>query len=233
MKNLDIHSYKKLTQSEKQAFQCMEVLDSRICFKSLNEVAEHCMVSTATINRTLKKIGYINLKDYKQQFEVMDNQAPLTDFDSHLIDLLQNFPDTKLKEVVECIKSYHEVYVVGFGMTSSIALEFALNLIKLGIKTVCINDSEQYKIVSNSNFSTEKLFILISYKGENVIMISETQKINNNNKVILFTSTTSNPLSYHCHKVLTTNSLHYDYQFQSRITLNIITSKLIRLLKEG
>lgn len=230
MKKIDIDCYKLLTQSEKHTYQCIQTMEASICTKSLVEIAEYSKVSTATVNRTLKKMGYKNIKDYKQQFEFGSKNVSLSDFDNHLMDLILNFPESKIREIKEQIEDDGELYIVGFGATSSIALEFALNLIQLGYKAEFINDSEHFNLITNSNRIIGKLFILISYKGEDIDMIQETEKIKASNRILLVTSSPSSTLSYHCHNVLSTNSIAYDSKFKSRITLNIITSKIIRAL---
>lgn len=230
MKKIDIECYKLLTQSEKHTYQCIETMEANICTKSLVELAEYCKVSTATVSRTLRKMGYKNIKEYKRQFEYRNKEINLSDFDNHLVDLILNFPNSKIKEIKEQIITSDELYIVAFGPTSSIALEFTLNLIQLGYKAECINDSEHFKQVTNTKRTHDKLFILISYKGEDVDMIQETEKTKSSNRVFLITSCPSSTLSYYCHNVLSTNSVAYDPRFKNRITLNILTSKIIRAL---
>ncbi len=57
--------YFLLSKSEKKVFNSLEKLDYKILNMNLEDLSNYCCVSTATINRTIKKLNFNNLKSFK------------------------------------------------------------------------------------------------------------------------------------------------------------------------
>lgn len=225
--NIGFEEYSSLTFSEKICFGKIESIGLEILQMNLEDLANYSQVSTATINRTLKKMGYKNLKEYKNSLSIDNANDNTSPFEQTLIDLIQS---TNV-DICEDITKSGKVYVVGFGITSSLANDFVCHLRKLGIRCEAITDSDMLNFIQIVDINNP-LIIYVSYSGADLDM--QKVAVNNKHKMkqILITCTTNSILSYSCDKVICTNTSAIDEHLNSRIPLYIVIMKQIRLIKK-
>ncbi len=223
--NINFEEYNTLTLSEKICFGKIESLSFEILHFTLEELAEYCQVSTATINRTLKKIGYKNLKEYKKTLPIDRESNQVSNFENQLIDLIKHHSSDITNDILEASK----VYIVAFGITSSLANDFIIHLRDLKINCEAITDSDMLSYIQSNDDQTT-LIIYISYSGADLDM--QKAAVNNKSKIkqILITCTTNSILSYSCDKVICTNTNKSDNNLKSRIPLYIVVMKQIEIL---
>lgn len=225
--NINFEEYNSLTLSEKVCYGKIETLSSNILTMTLDDLEQHCQVSTATINRTLKKLGYKNLKEYKHSLQLVENSEVITSFDEKLVNLIQTTPPLFSEDILDADK----IYVIAFGITSSLANEFMLHLREIGIRCDAITDSDMLNFIQLNN--KEKYLILyLSYSGADLDMQKNAVKFKGKVKQILVTCTSNSILSYSCDRVICTNTSRLDKSLNSRIPLYIIVTKQLEKLED-
>ncbi len=222
------------TVTEKISMLKLKQLNHNVLTMTLDDLSKELNVSTATINRTLKKMGYKNLKQYKLSISIPLQPTaiqPVSALEEKLVSLIYNFDKKALHSIVDEIYSANTVYIVAFGLSASVGLEISTNLSKLGKKTISINDSEVLSYISNDSLSRKDICIFISYLGEDQDMINFSILNKYNITQAIVTSTNDCTLAQSCHYTLTSNMSNSNDVFKSRISLNLITNKILELYK--
>lgn len=225
-----MHNTNTFTVSEKIAMLKINQLSHNILTMTLDDLARELSVSTATINRTFKKMGYKNLKDYKLSIDIPKQIIPNTHISSQeeeLISLIYNFDSNLLNTVIEDIYYANTIYIVAFGLSTSLGLEMSTNLKKLNKNTVSVNDSEILTFINERMLQKNDICIYISHSGEDIDMINFSTLNKHNLIQVLISSTNECELATLCNYTLPSNVSSLDEQFKSRISLNIITNKIL------
>ncbi len=229
MKNINNH-YKSLTKSEKKCFNAFEELGPQILSMTLTDLSNHCCVSIATINRTINKLEFPNLKEYKMHIQKSLNNEYnyMPEKESILQELInmQNYDTKTIDIVVNLIKNAPKIYVIGFGFTSSIALELSLNLTKKGYTSLYISDPDMFALI-NENSNSDELIIYVSFSGADLDMEKLALEHEHLKKQVLITANPNSPVANCCNYLLNSNTYNRDQGLNSRIPLNIYTTKLI------
>lgn len=219
------------TVTEKIVMLKISQLNHQALTMTLDDLANEMTVSTATINRTLKKMGYDNLKQYKSS---LNNPSPQTNsettvIEDNIITLINNFDKKLLHTATSDINNASNIYIVAFGLSTSLGLEMSINFRKLGKNTIYINDSEALNLINHNTLNRNDIIIYISYSGADPDMLNFS--LLNRFKVgqILITSTSDCPLATNCNYTLSSNVDKVNDPFKSRIPLNLITYKIIAL----
>ncbi len=223
--NINFEDYNSLTYSEKICLGKIEAADTKILAMTLEELSDYCQVSTATINRTLKKIGYKNIKEFKQNLSTKVT-ADLSAYDHRLIEII----NTDIRDISEDIKSSKYIYVVGFGTTSSLANDFVYHLRSLNIRAEALTDSDMLKYVSLDN-NDKQLIIYFSYSGADLDMQKLAVASKHKIKQLLITCTTNSILSYSCDMHICSNTADIDGGLNSRAPLYIYQGKIVEQLQ--
>lgn len=222
--------YTTLTVSEKICFGHLQSLGIKVTTMTLEELSQQCNVSTATINRTLKKLGFANFKAYKQVYIQL---ATPTHTDTKFEQVIKQELDHELEDYSKLIRQSPHIYIVAFGITSSLALDFAMHLKDINISCEIITDSDILSTIKQNNTTLEKsLIIYITYSGGDIDMqrlsIDSRYKFNQ----LLITCTTNSILSTTCDHQICTNTYNKDKDLKSRIPLYIVVMKLLKQLDE-
>lgn len=218
------------TVSEKITMLKINQLTHGILTMTLDDLATELNVSTATINRTLKKMGYKNLKEYKLSIKIpkqIKGNTSLSNQEEELIELLYNFDNDLLNTIIEDIYNANTIYIVAFGLSTSLGLEMSTNLRKLNKNTVSVNDSEVLTFINKGMLNKDDVCIYVSYSGEDIDMINFSTLNKHNLIQVLISSTNECELAALCNYTLASNVSSLGEQFKSRISLNIITNKIL------
>ena len=139
---------------------------------SLEDIAFECNVSSRTINRFCKKIGYHNyttlkkyvlnpvISDPKPYYETTDFQLIL----SHHFDKIHQIPLFEYHRFIRMMNDAKHIWVIGFEKHQVIALEFQKRLYELGKISRCIMNYHQ-QLLDVEKATKEDLIIAISIKG--------------------------------------------------------------------
>lgn len=222
--NINFEEYNSLTYSEKVCLGKIEAADLNILTMTLEELSDYCQVSTATINRTLKKMGYKNIKEFKQNLNSISS-SNINEFDQRLVEIL----NSDVRNISKDIKSSDYIYVVGFGTTSSLANDLVYHLRRLNIKSEALTDSDMLKYINLDN-NDSQLIIYISYSGADLDMQKLAVTCKHKIKQILITCTTNSILSYSCDIHICSNTADLDGDLNSRTPLYIFQGKIIQQL---
>ncbi len=222
--------YFLLSKSEKMVFHSLEKLDYKVLNMTLEDLSTFCCVSTATINRTIRKLKFKNLKDYKEYVNYnienkLDNLSK-NKYYSTLYNILnlENYNYNSIQSIIKEIKKSNNIYIVAFGVTSSIGLEFSLNLNKLGYNSIFMGVPEIFDSINNNK---DDIIIFISFAGIDIDMEKLSIDQKNSKKLILITSNPKSSIAENCKIVLNTNTYKNDNNLNSRLPLNILTTKII------
>ncbi len=219
------------TVSEKITMLKLNQLSHEILTMTLDDLAMELNVSTATINRTLKKMGYKNLKEYKLNIEIpkqIQSNTSISSLEEELISLIYHFDNDLLNTIAKDIFNADTIYIVAFGLSSSLGLEMSTNLRKLRKNTVSVNDSEVLAFINKSMIHKNDICIYISHSGEDIDMINFSTLNKHNLIQVLISSNNECKLASLCNYTLASNISSFDRQFKSRISLNIITNKILK-----
>ncbi len=228
-----IRKYDSLTVSEKIAFLKIEELDNDILMMNLNDISNYCQVSTATINRALKKMGYKNLKHFKATLNIKTatsskSNLSISPFEEAICQTVESFDSKLIDTTTSQIISANCVYIIGFGITTSLALDFYINLRKLGKHVFYINDSDMLQIINDTTLTTNGLIIYISYSGNDEDMNKCALSHKSTFNQILVTSNVDCQLAKNCNLILSSNTYSISNSFNSRIPLAIILFKIMQ-----
>ncbi|HGF7711984.1 MurR/RpiR family transcriptional regulator [Enterococcus lactis] len=168
-----------------------EILDyiflhlSVIGTKTIYEVSDDLFVSTATISRTAKHLGYQGFKELKyaidQSIHVEEQEGNSRSFQTITNQITSNVTETfhqmseeKAKQMMTLIHQSNTIEVFGLGGSFPICTDFARKLTFLGKKAFARSDwDEQEAAVSNLN--QEDLAIFVSFTGETKGILSYAQ----------------------------------------------------------
>lgn len=203
--------YDTLPPSEKRVADFMMKKPKQVSILSVFELAEFCNVSAPSVSRFVKRAFGLTFQETKVELarslakieksnitELLSWADDLNDMPSKIINeisltcndvIAANTIDT-FKDVINLIKNAGTVYFFAVGSSAMVAMDFQNKLLKIGIRSVFINDGNLN--ILNSNVCTSKdVAIAISFSGRtkevnvavknakksNVPIVAITQKI--------------------------------------------------------
>lgn len=170
----------KLTKKEKEDMTQLEldVIDwineneERILGDSINQIADACFTSPATISRTIRKAGFSGIAELKYRISaklnyVADEKVVNEIFQRSITECRNTIEaldvDTILR-VIRYIKFSEKIYIVARGTTKLIAQDFEFQLQMLGYNAYVLSDSQILRI-SDKLFKKDDLVIIFTVKN--------------------------------------------------------------------
>ncbi len=220
--------YKTLTKSEKICLDYMSKIGSRLMIISIHDLANETNISTATIQRLITKLGYTSFKDFKSSFAI-DNEEPiLSDFDNHLIDLINNFNPALVIEFCDYIKKCSgHIYIFAFGATMGTAYDLIIGLKKLGYQASLISESDLFIPTVAEVYKPNDLIIYISFSGNNERLANVASILYNKVSQIYISANPRGTIGTYTQLNLTADFYTPNYEVRARAPLNIIVAKLL------
>jgi len=211
--------YDNMTDVDKKIANYINENKGLITKLSVSELAQNANVSSASIVRFSRKLGYngfgelkieiakdltLNSKDYS--YIVKDSDVGINNIVNNItsktIETITN--TTKLNELDTIEKSIEEiinaknVYVFGVGGSALVALDLQQKLLRINKPTITFLDSHTQLMVS-SNLDKEDVAIAISYSGKSKEVIKAIENAKNNGaKCISITKYGENDLTNMC-----------------------------------
>lgn len=177
--------YNELPASERKVADFVLKNSKQILNLSVFEVADMCKVSAPSVSRFVKRTFGLNFAETKVELakglskieknnvtELLSWADDLGDMPAKIIneitltcnDVIATNSADKFKEVIRLIKNADTVYFFAVGSSATVAADFQNKLLKIGIKSIFINDSNLN--ILNSNICTPKdVVIAISFSG--------------------------------------------------------------------
>lgn len=220
--------YKTLTKSEKICLDYMSKIGPRLMIISIHDLASETNISTATIQRLINKLGYSSFKEFKNSFAVDSEKPLLSDFDNHLIDLINNFNPALVNEFGDCIKNCSgHIYVFAFGATMGTAYDLIIGLKKLGYQASLVSESDLFIPTVGEIYKPDDIIIYTSFSGNNERLTNVASILHNKVTQIYISANPRGTIGTYTQLNLTADFYTPNYEVRARAPLNIIVAKLL------
>lgn len=234
--------------------------ESNVAFSSIYALSQELEVSTATLVRFAKSLGYPGYQGFKRdlQEEIQHRLQPyekvglsrLGDLPeeqrlqkliqneySNLRDTLNALESSDLESIIDTIKKCERIYIAGFGITRHFAQILQTTLLSGQTKDVFLitgSISDYYPQLKN--FSTDDVMFILTFPpySAEVRQVAEVVK-KRNGKLCLFTDSANCPVYSDADIILkcTTNSLLMANSFVGLVSAIHILIHMLLLSLEG
>lgn len=239
MDSKDDNIIKKLTKSELDVFTFLNKNSDRLLAMTIDEVAQKCFVSNATITRTAKKMGYRGFTELKYSLvNNVDSNKMKTYIDYSAIrlnDINNSIDLINRQDLNKLINLFYNKRVCFFGKgLSSLICDYAVTqLLILGLPVTHLADSHTALAYVDHMTSNDALFI-ISNSGNTSQCIKLALKAKKKGiKVISLTSSNINDLtrlSDLSYNVILSKDDRVDFDNASRAPMLLFVHKIIDLI---
>lgn len=244
--DIPIEKYQTLSESERYVLKYIVKHINEIPSMSIVKLSEEANVSTATIVRLMKKIGYDGFTSFK--YSIKDLTKSVNSENS--IDTIEKKINTAIKknefEVLNTIKMlslgniedaiqkiHHaeKIYVFARGFSEMIANEITIKLQLLGKNCEMHNDPNIIRVISKKLKDTE-IAIFVSLSGETKELVDACLNLKMKSiSTITLTAGIDSSLANLSEIVLLgykgTQSFFPDYEVRSRLPLQVISRILL------
>ncbi|WP_174497604.1 MurR/RpiR family transcriptional regulator [Salirhabdus euzebyi] len=245
--DISVETYNKLSDSERYLLEHINNHIEDIPEMSIVKLSEKASVSTATIVRLMKKIGYDGFTSFK--YSIRD-KLKLSEKDNDLMDNI----DTKIKHAIkknehevmrtiemlnvgnieDAIQKIHDaekIYVFARGFSEMIGTEITMKLQLIGKNCELHNDPNIIRIKSQ-RLKARELAIFVSLNGETeeLVEAGKNFKIKKISSITLTTrmdSTLANLSEIVLVGYKASHSLFPDYEIRSRLPLQVMSRILL------
>lgn len=156
---------------------------------TLTQFADLIFVSSATISRTLKKLGFEGFSEFKYRLnEVLSNgsQEKINNENgnaNYFLELVDNIQETltsigqdSTNQFVEQIQTKQSIAVIGVGASTSIAQDLSRRLFMLGYNASSRSDWDELEWQSK-RLTSNDLAIIVSLSGETKQLVSYVKEM--------------------------------------------------------
>lgn len=240
------HTYSLLSETERYLLEYIHQNLEEIATMSIVKLSERANVSTATIVRLMKKIGYNGYTSFKyrlkQDKKMNDKDDLLGDIDLDIKQVIKKNEDEVLRttqlqsigqieDAVQKIYDAEKIYIFSRGFSEMIAKEITIKLQALD-KTCESHEDPNIIRIKSSKMKTNELAVFISLNGETAELVEACQNLSIK-QVTTMTLTTriDSSLSKLSDMTLlgykSEQSLFQEYEVRSRLALNVIARILL------
>ncbi|AGF59374.1 DNA-binding MurR/RpiR family transcriptional regulator [Clostridium saccharoperbutylacetonicum] len=192
----------------------------------INTVAQECFVSKSAIIKLSKKFGYSGYSEMYYTILASTNHALKLDFSDNIVDTYKSDSLTiHINMLVELLREYREkrIYIDSLGFCDSAKEYYLQKLLSFGFDAASSYHYEAF------NKNKSGLYFFLSYSGvRSEILEKVNVAIENNFKVVAFTSTKDSPLGKIAHMTIEVAGIKSD---KEHYIPNFFTSNLIILLE--
>lgn len=236
----------KLSSSEKYLWEYIQNNLDDIPNLSIVKLSEDANVSTATIVRTTKKMGYSGYTDFRQQLTIKrkDTQQyknlEKVDHDIKQAILKNKYEvDNTLKmlnvgsieDAIQKIKKSSDIYIFARGFSEFIAQELLVKLQLLG-KNCVLSTDPNIIVTMSKRIRREDLVIFITLNGETKELVAGAKNaFDNGVSTLTITTNEEGSIIKYSEMVLlgfkSQTSYFPDYEVRSRLPLQVISRILL------
>lgn len=156
---------------------------------SIRDLADTCFVSTTTIFRFVKKLGYEGYSDFIS--DIIEAEAETRKI--HIPSIVQNdnYRDSYLKNIMEAVKvitdekiekfesimnKNPDIYVIAEGLSREVGHYFTRLLTTIGYNVLFPIESYEKEMVLR-RIKREDVLLVLSFSGDNQVVVNEIEKI--------------------------------------------------------
>lgn len=186
----------KLSDLEQQVFEYLLTHQSELEVATLQELSNSMFISTATISRTCKKLGFSGFQEFQYSFkQIMHNPTDnLTEYSGEndymkkvINDIEKNIKSInreKILNITNYLFKSNFVEIFGVGRSYSVCKEGASRLTFAGRLASARSDWDEQTIVSR--YLTEKdLAVFVSLSGETQLLLDNAKTLHKNKVPII------------------------------------------------
>nr|WP_263324435.1 MurR/RpiR family transcriptional regulator [Neobacillus sp. Marseille-Q6967] len=199
----------QLSQLEKQVLDYIIRYPEKLVHLKLEEAAKEMYVSTATISRTCKRLGFEGFQDFKLQLhlnirdDVQVGNRGISDslsyhlnrYEKDIQEVLNRVDEDKLNNAVAMLVQARHVEWFGMGHSYSVCWDASKKLLMLGKSSMARMDWDDLRSAA-LNVKKDDLAIFVSYSGETLLILEYAHILKSRGIPILsIVGTPSNQLS--------------------------------------
>ena len=215
-----------MTKTEKFCFETLLKSKQITADITLQKIADYTSVSTTTIFRMIKNLGYDSFKE-KETLDYMEEKIFET------ISLLR---EINVDDIVNDILKARRVMVCGSGMNNYIGeiLEVKLNLCNIDAK---YRDDNWLMYLETSDLTSEDLVIILSKSGETKNLVDIVKNIKINGVTVVYIgevgSSTIGRLADHKITVakVSEEGIDMDTRLHVHLAVNFLTKRIIEKIQ--
>ncbi len=179
----------KLSQTERNIFNYVVKNMHIVKDMSIRELSKECFVSTTTLFRFVKKLGYEGYGGFISAVGETEKESRKIHIPSIIHD--DNYRDSYLKNVVEAVKvitdekinafhaimgRYPHIFILAEGLSSEVARYFSRLLVSIGYNVEI--PSEEYEFSSLlRRVKRDDVLLILSYTGNNQRIVHHVERI--------------------------------------------------------
>lgn len=244
--NIPNNTYSTLSDTERYLLEYIHKHLDDIATMSIVKLSEEASVSTATIVRLMKKIGYNGYTSFKyrlkQDKKINDENEVLSDIDVNIKRAIQKNEDEVLKTIqllsigqledaVQKIHDAKKIYIFSRGFSEMIAKEMSIKL--QTVDKLCeFHDDPNIIRIKSKKVKSDELAIFISLSGETAELVEACQNLRIKQvTTITLTTRLDSSLSNLSDMTLlgykSNQTFFEEYEVHSRLSLSIIARILL------
>jgi len=252
--NISKETYQLLSDSERFLLEYISKNLRSIAKMSIVKLSEEANVSTATIVRLMKKLGYDGFTSFKyamkSQYEIEEDES-MDDIDSQIreairknerevLDTIKMLNIGMIEDAIQKIHNAKKIYVFARGFSEHIGEELTIKLQLLEKNCEMHNDPNIIRLISRK-LKKDDLAIFISLNGETEELVEAAKNLQIKGiSVITLTTRVDSSLAKLSEIVLVgykgNQSFFPEYEVRSRLPLNVLSrilldSYVIRILQ--
>ncbi|MGZ9696729.1 MurR/RpiR family transcriptional regulator [Bacillus safensis] len=244
--NIPSDVYQTLSETERYLLNYIHQHLEDISTLSIVTLSERANVSTATIVRLMKKIGYNGYTSFKyrlkQEKKMTDASDQLKNIDEDIKLAIRKNEEEVLKTIqlqsigqiedaVQKIHNADKIYIFGRGFSEMIAKEMTIKLQLIG-KTCEVHDDPNIIRLKSRDIEKSELAIFVSLNGETAELVEACQNLSMKQvTTITVTTRIDSRLSKISDMTLVgykgEQSFFPDYEVRSRLSLHVIARILL------
>lgn len=232
---------KNLTETEQYLIEFIENNIEDLSNVSITKLSELASVSTATIFRSVKKLGYNGFTDYKiktmsnrkndDYYKLLNDGKEIRKIiqknQLEVTNTIENLSIESIDDTLNYLNGANCIYIFARGLSEQIGQEMEMKMHLLNKRCELYTDPNIIRRISY-RANNNDVVLYISLNGETLELV-ESAKIINSNDVpsILITTNGNSSLAKLCMIVIkgykSVQSYFPDYEVRSRISLNVIS----------
>ena len=230
---------KDLSNAELYLWNFVQNNPEKIAKMSIVALSQLAKVSTATIVRTMQKMGYSGFTAYRESLKLRNsNFSVLNGADDNIREVitkneiemdntLHNLDYSTIEDSISMTKQANNIYLFARGFSESIARELMIKLQLTGKYAQLHTDPNIIKTVAK-RIKTNEVVIFISLNGETDELVEAARELNKNDVPILtFTTNKNSSLAKLSTLIfngyISKTNYFPDYEVRSRLPLQIMT----------
>ncbi|MGX9291577.1 MurR/RpiR family transcriptional regulator [Bacillus sp. A015] len=238
--------YQTLSETERYLLHYIHQHLEDISTLSIVTLSERANVSTATIVRLMKKIGYNGYTSFKyrlkQEKKMTDESDQLKNIDEDIKLAIRKNEEEVLKtiqlqsigQIEDAVQKIHDadkIYIFGRGFSEMIAKEMTIKLQLIG-KTCEVHDDPNIIRLKSRDIDKNELAIFVSLNGETAELVEACQNLS---MMQVTTITVTTRIDSTLSKISDMTLVGYkgeqsffpDYEVRSRLSLHVIARILL------